>query len=43
MEGGLWVAASILSDFFFPGIHVTKQAEYNRRSLGVGRRESLGH
>lgn len=38
MEGALWVAASILSDFFSP-VHVTKQAEYNRRSLGVGRRE----
>ena len=29
--------------FFSPGIHVTKQAEYNRRSLGVEGRKSLGH
>ncbi len=28
---------------FFFSVNVTKQAEYNRRSLGVGRRESLGH
>lgn len=33
----------IVRFFFPPGVHVTKQAEYNRRSLGVGGRESLGH